>query len=61
MPSDIYPAALLYGQALYRANKFDDAAVAFLTARKQRPSSELAAKARDEALIKAGKGDAVGR
>jgi hypothetical protein len=35
--------------------------VAFLTARKQRPSSELAAKARDEALIKAGKGDAVGR
>ncbi len=61
VPSDIYPAALLYGQALYRANKYDDAAVAFLTAQKQRPSSELAAKSRDEALIKAGKVDAVGR
>jgi tetratricopeptide (TPR) repeat protein len=61
VPSDIYPAALLYGQALYRANKFDDAAVAFLAAQKQRPSSEFAAKSRDEALIKAGKAEAAGR
>ena len=61
VPSDIFPAALLYGQALYRAGKFDDAAVAFLTAQKQRPSSELARKLRDDALIKAGKGEAVGR
>ena len=61
VPSDIYPAALLYGLALHRAGKFDDAAVAFLTAQKQRPSSELARRLRNEALVKAGKGEAVGR
>ena len=61
VPSDIYPAALLYGEALYKAGKFDDAAVAFLTAQKQRPSSKFAGQRRDDALIKAGKADAVGR
>jgi len=61
VPSEIYPAAMLDGLALLRAGKFDDAAVAFLIAKKQRPSSELAAKSRDEALIKAGKPEAAGR
>jgi hypothetical protein len=61
VPSEIYPTALLYGRALYGAGKFDDAAVAFLAAAKQRPSSEVATKSRDEALIKAGKADAAGR
>jgi hypothetical protein len=61
VPSDIYPAAVVHGRALLKANQFDDAAVAFLTAMKLRPSSELAAKARDEALIKAGKAEAAGR
>jgi cytochrome c-type biogenesis protein CcmH/NrfG len=52
---------MLYGQALYRANKFDDAAVAWLTALQQRPSDEMAHKHRAEALTKAGKPEATGR
>lgn len=54
-PSEIYPAAMLCGQALYRANKFDDAAVAFRKALGQRPSDAGARKWRSEALAKAGK------
>jgi hypothetical protein len=61
VPSDIYPAAMLAGLALTRAGKFDEAAVAYLAAVKQRPSDERAAKLRDEALIKGGKPEAVGK
>jgi hypothetical protein len=61
VPSEIYPGAMLYGQALYGANKFDDAAVAWLTALKQKPSDEMASKHRAEALTKAGKPEATGR
>jgi tetratricopeptide (TPR) repeat protein len=60
-PSEIYPLAMLYGQALYRAGKFDDAAVAFLTALKLRPSDEAAENLRASSLIKAGKPEAAGR
>ena len=59
VPSEIYPAALLYGQALEREKKFDEAAVAFLAALKVRPSDERARKLRQEALIGAGKPDAA--
>ena len=59
VPSEIYPAAMLYGKALFGAGKFDDAAVAFLKALKQRPSDPAARKARSEALIKAGKPEAA--
>lgn len=59
VPSEIYPAAMLYGRALMAANKFDDAAVAFLKAMKLRPSDTAAKKARAEALIKAGKPEAA--
>lgn len=61
MPSEIYPAAMLDGLALGRAGKFDDAAVAFAAALKQRPSDENAIKLRNEALVKAGKPEAAGR
>jgi hypothetical protein len=61
VPSEIYPMALLYGQALFRANKFDDAAVAFLTAGRLRPSDPFASKMRAESLVKAGKSEAAGR
>jgi hypothetical protein len=61
VPSEIYPVAILDGLALYRANKFDDAAVAFLSALKQRPSDQWALKYRSEALTKAGKPEAAGR
>jgi tetratricopeptide (TPR) repeat protein len=61
VPSDIYPAAMLAGLALTHANKFDEAAVAYLAALKQRPSDATAAKLRDEALVKAGKPEAAGR
>jgi hypothetical protein len=59
MPSEIYAAALLYGKALYGMKKFDDAAVAFLAALKQRPSDKLARDLRADALVNAGKPDAV--
>ena len=59
VPSEIYPAAMLYGRALFEAGKFDDAALAFLKAMKQRPSDPAARKARAEALIKAGKPEAA--
>jgi hypothetical protein len=59
IPSEIYPAAMLYGHALVLENKFDDAAVAFFAASKERPSSEAARKARAEALVKAGKPEAA--
>lgn len=58
-PSEIYPAALLYGLALTRENKFDDAAVAFLIALRQRPSSELARRLRADALVHSGKPEAA--
>lgn len=59
VPSEIYPAAMLYGKALFAAGKFDDAAVAYLKALNQRPSDLPARKARAEALIKAGKPEAA--
>lgn len=58
VPSEIYPAAMLYGEAGLGAGKFDDAAVAFLKALKQRPSDEIAGRMRREALEKAGKPEA---
>ena len=61
MPSEIYPAAMLDGLALTRANKFDAASVAYLAAMKQRPSDESVSNLRGEALVKAGKADAAGR
>ncbi len=61
VPSEIYPAAMLDGLALYRAGKFDEAAVAYAAALKQRPSDEVAMRLRSEALIKAGKPEAAGR
>jgi hypothetical protein len=60
VPSDIYPAAMIYGHALMLANKFDAAAVAFMAALKERPSSQDAREARTEALVKAGKPEAAG-
>jgi len=51
VPSEIYPAAMLYGKALFAAGEFDDASVAFLKAVRLRPSDLLARKARNEALI----------
>ena len=59
VPSEIYPAAMLYGKALLAAGKFDDAAVAYLKAIRQRPSDPSARKARADALIKAGKPEAA--
>jgi len=59
IPSELYPAAMLYGRALYGAGKFDDAAVAFLKAMKQRPTDPAARQARADALIKAGKPEAA--
>jgi hypothetical protein len=59
MPSEIYPAAMLAGDALALAGKFDAAAVAFFTASQQRPSDACAARARAEALTRAGKSDAA--
>jgi hypothetical protein len=61
VPSEIYPAAMLDGLALLRANKFDAAAVVYSAALKQRPSDEAAMKLRDEALVRAGKPEATGR
>jgi tetratricopeptide (TPR) repeat protein len=59
VPSEIYPAAMLYARALFGANQFDDAAVAFLKAMKQRPADRAALNGRVEALIKAGKAEAA--
>jgi hypothetical protein len=61
VPSEIYPAAMLDGLALYRAGKFDDSAVAYMRALEQRPSSPAAQKLRAEALTRAGKAEAAGR
>ena len=61
VPSEIYPVAMLDGQALYKANKFDDSAVAYLAALKQRPSDEAAREHRADALTKAGKPEAAAR
>jgi hypothetical protein len=61
VPSEIYPVAMLDGQALYRASKFDESAVAYLAALKQRPSDEAAHKFRADALTRAGKPEAAGR
>ena len=58
VPSEIYPTAILYGRALLESQKFDDAAVAFLKALKQRPSDPVATRLRAEALAKAGKPEA---
>jgi len=59
IPSDIYPAAMLYGKALMGAGKFDDAALAFMKATKQRASDPAAKAAQAEALVKAGKAEAA--
>jgi tetratricopeptide (TPR) repeat protein len=59
VPSEIYPAAMLYGKALFEAAKYDDAALAYLKAIKQRPSDPAARKARAKALVKAGKPEAA--
>jgi hypothetical protein len=61
VPSEIYPSAMLDGLALFKANKFDDSAVAYLAALKQRPSDEGVRKYRAEALTRAGKPEAAGR
>jgi hypothetical protein len=61
VPSEIYPVAMLDGKALFSANKFDDSAVAYLAALKQRPSDEAARKYRADALTKAGKPEAAAR
>jgi hypothetical protein len=61
VPSEIYPMAMLDGMALYKAGKFDDSAVAYLTALKQRSSDEAARRHRAEALSKAGKPEASDR
>jgi hypothetical protein len=58
VPSEIYPLALLYGHALIQSKKYDNAAVAYLTALKLRPSDAPTAKLRSEALVKAGKPEA---
>jgi len=58
VPSEIYPAAVLCGRALFEAGKFDEAAVAYLKALKLRPSDSAVQKARSEALVKAGKPEA---
>jgi hypothetical protein len=60
VPSEIYAVAILYGQALSRNKKFDEAAVAFLAALKQRPSDRLARDLRSDALVRAGKPEAAG-
>lgn len=59
IPSDIYPAAMLYGRALLETGKFDDAALVFLKAVKLRPGDVAPRKARAEALTKAGKPEAA--
>jgi hypothetical protein len=59
VPSEIYAAAMLYSRALFDAGKFDDAAVAALKALDRRPSDPVARKARNEALVRAGKPEAV--
>jgi hypothetical protein len=59
VPSEIYPAAILYGKALFDSGKYDDAAVAYLKALKLRPSDTAARQMRAAALIKAGKEDAA--
>jgi len=59
VPSEIYPLAMLYGQALFAAGKYDDAAVAYLKALQQRPSDSAARRARAAALIQAGKPEAA--
>jgi tetratricopeptide (TPR) repeat protein len=59
VPSEIYPAAMLYGRALFETSKFDEASLAFMKAMNQRPSDPAARKARAEALIKAGKPEAA--
>lgn len=61
VPSEIYAVGMLDGLALNRANLFDDSAVAYLTALKQRPSDEAARKLRADSLTKAGKPEAAGR
>ena len=59
VPSEIYPLAMLYGQALLAQNKFDEAAVQFAVALRQKSHDERAHAARNEALIKAGKPEAA--
>ncbi len=56
VPSEIYPVAMIYGRALVQSKKFDEAAVSFLIALRQRASDEWALKARAEALKQVGKG-----
>jgi hypothetical protein len=58
-PSEIYPAAILRGEALAAEKNYDAAAVAFLVAAKQRPSAALPRKLRSAALVQAGKPEAA--
>ena len=57
--SEIYAAAILSGEALAAEKKYDAAAVAFLVAAKQRPTAALPRNLRADALVNAGKPDAV--
>ena len=59
--SEIYAAAILYGQALAAEKKYDTAAVAFLVATSATPSLLMPRKLRAEALVKAGKPDVRNR
>jgi hypothetical protein len=59
IPSEIYPVAILYGRALADEKKFDDAALAFLTAARLRPSDPMPRKLRSAALVQAGKPEAA--
>jgi len=59
VPSEIYPLAMLCGQALMAQNKFDVAAVEFGVALQQKSGDERARMARNEALVKAGKPEAA--
>ena len=59
IPSEIYPAAMLDGKAMFDSGKFENAAVVFLKAVKLRPSDPMARKMRAAALERAGKAEAA--
>lgn len=59
VPAEIYTAAVLEGVALDKAAKYDESAVAFLLALRQRADDPFATAGRRQALIKAGKPEAA--
>jgi hypothetical protein len=59
IPSEIYPAAMLYGRALFESGHFDDAALAYLRAMNQKHSDRAARAGRAQSLIEAGKPEAA--